>query len=390
MGYFDFDPDAQVVDDLALKWDDPDNVTVAASDQSIALSPATITVTGQVHGLTAANSLALSPATVTVTAQRLPFLFRGVGKLATLIDTFASFASPWDSAIDSNTSVVGGQLVVGSVNGYTDGGATASDDGFQLRQDVWDFTNSQILCEFLPVAGTTDGPYDFYVYDAAGALNHAKFRVTGGNLIASTTGWGSNTTLASATYNPTTHRWLRLTLAGSTLTFATSPDSTTWTTFATDTLSAGDLVQAARVIPVFANNAATNLVVDNVNYPTGPQTVALSPATITVTAQALANIPPNNLALSPATVTVTAQTFGSTYGGASPALSPASITVTAQRLRFPGETDAVTAEPTGAGGKYDVSRATRAQWRKERQEYDDALAFTELLEREDDEIMVMV
>jgi hypothetical protein len=63
------------------------------------------------------------------------------------------------------------------------------------------------------------------------------------------------------------------------------------------------------------------------------QSVALTPATVTVTAQALGRTPGAvTVALTPDSITVTAQTLGRTPGAATRALTPATVTVTAQAL----------------------------------------------------------
>jgi hypothetical protein len=69
---------------------------------------------------------------------------------------------------------------------------------------------------------------------------------------------------------------------------------------------------------------------DNLDWPSAVS-LALTPATVTVTPVALARtVGAVSLASSPATVTVTPVTLGRTLGGVSRALSPPSITVTPQ------------------------------------------------------------
>ncbi len=225
-----------------------------------------------------------SPAAVVVTATvQAPAVtaLSPVGKIENLHDNFVEgFGYPWDNDVANDASVVGGQLVLsGAVGSYVEGDDATDLGGGSASYDVWDLTESSILCEFLPADPSDINLQEFGVFTWGASGSAASFYVAANNLTAETfAAWGSASILNTDPYSPTNHRWLRISLAGSTLTFATSPDGSAWTTFATDTLDAGDLLEAAQVAPYFNNPSASDLVVDNVNSP--PRTAVVVTTTI--------------------------------------------------------------------------------------------------------------
>jgi hypothetical protein len=139
-----------------------------------------------------------------------------------------SFDTPWQWAAKDGASVTGGELVLPCTPSYT---AAYSGSVFDLRE-----SSAQIEIAGIPTpAGNFSQESLWYLRHDAD--NYLAMFVSGGSFVARLRQAGVNTDVALGTHDPVTHRYWRIGLSGSAVTFQTSPDGGTWTTLGTATTS---------------------------------------------------------------------------------------------------------------------------------------------------------
>ena len=135
--------------------------------------------------------------------------------LETLVERFSiADSSVWDYNSPGNISVVAGKLRIKTSSSYY---TLYSKFEYRLRDSF----------AYLEVDPARTGTQDTYVLFTYGT-NRVGFRVSAGGLgmIETVSGTDSVTTIA---YDPVQHRWLRFGMVGTTLTWQTSPDGSSWT-----------------------------------------------------------------------------------------------------------------------------------------------------------------
>jgi hypothetical protein len=148
---------------------------------------------------------------------------------------------------------------------------------------IFDLTGSYILAEFQHVlTGLTDaGTFMLLTLDAS---NTMAFYVYNGDLVAEKQIATAYTTIATTTYNSTTHKWLRIREASGTVYFDYSADGISWTNFtsAANPFAVTGLFVTIQIGTDSANAGTDTAVIDNFNYPkTQTSRTALGKARIT-------------------------------------------------------------------------------------------------------------
>jgi hypothetical protein len=177
-------------------------------------------------------------------------------KIATLTDAFPGSslnASNWYVEPDSSNGNPSGTVTVSGGVLSLAGGAY-SDTGYYTSvnsQHTYDLTSSAAFCKVVPNTGSSD-------YDTGFAVMAANFSdgygigVTGGNCYVQSFVSDNPTTLHTVAYNATSMAWMRVSESGGTITFATSPDSATWTTrYTTTTESVGTWTAASSNVQLY-------------------------------------------------------------------------------------------------------------------------------------------
>lgn len=192
-----------------------------------------------------------------------------MAKVATLVENFQAGGLDPDFATDGTDVVYGGGVVTLGIFTTQNNLKTAA---------AWDLTNSQVhaqvtwpatgggghQCSFRASLGPTATDTNNEVRFFRNGVNSIDFRYT----IA-----GAATTLASITYDPVAHAWLRFRHSGSTVFWETAPDGVTWTTRASTAAITWDLTNVfLRFTGVMFGAETGVVVVDNINV-IGPPTV---------------------------------------------------------------------------------------------------------------------
>lgn len=148
-----------------------------------------------------------------------------MAKLATLTDNFAiANTSKW-SGYGSNPTVTSGQLHMDVTPSYP-----------AIRGDLttYDLTASYSLWELIQAPNPGNGSTELFMrINISGAGNDSlQFRILNNTLSAYRIVSGAGTTVASATYNASDHRWLRIRESSGTVYWDVSSNGTSWTQFA--------------------------------------------------------------------------------------------------------------------------------------------------------------
>lgn len=148
-------------------------------------------------------------------------------KIDTFTDDFATADTTKWVSFPANTTVSSGQLRIVPDTGYSS----------LYSVNTYDLTGSSFKIELVQPPAVGLGTTAVFYYLADAAANDVRFVWEGDNLSARRKIGGTETTILSAAYSSTNHRWLRISESGGVVTFATSPDGSTWTTFTTWTAS---------------------------------------------------------------------------------------------------------------------------------------------------------
>ena len=181
-----------------------------------------------------------------------------MASMSTLIDDFATQdTAKW--TFGSGASVTGEQLVMQCLSSYS---------SEVLSVDFYDLTGSYALMEVVspqsPGTGTTS-TYFFCREDPD--INAVRWIIAGATLLAEHRVAGTNTTIFSAAFDATTHRWLRFREDAGTIYWDTSPDGVVWTNRATwvSTITLTALKAALGSGYYGAESSPAPAVVDNFN-----------------------------------------------------------------------------------------------------------------------------
>ena len=196
-----------------------DGGTATGNDARLVVGTASITTGGtgtitRTSTLSAASQGGTIWVQQTVTAPVYP-------KVNTFTDAFATADSgKW--TIGAAASVANNQLVLTPNTGYT---------GNLYSVNSYDLTGSSCTIELVqpPNVGNGQTQAMFRLMET-GVSNEIGFLWQNGNLI-SRRGVDGVTTVNTAVYSATNHRWLRISEAAGVVTWATSPDGSNWTTF---------------------------------------------------------------------------------------------------------------------------------------------------------------
>ena len=144
-------------------------------------------------------------------------------KIETLTDDFATQDTAKWNFTSAAATVTGGRLAI----------STGSDDNAGTVTQ-YDLTSSAVFVELDP----GNGGYVYFELDATSdSSDNLNFLLQSGLLYLQRVVGGSTTVLATPTYDPVAHRWLRFSESGGTVTWSTSPDGSTWTSRGTWTPS---------------------------------------------------------------------------------------------------------------------------------------------------------
>jgi chitosanase len=144
------------------------------------------------------------------------------------------FSTPWRIAVKDGAEVTGGELVLPCIPTYT---SAYTGSTFDLRDSF-----SQIEISGIP---TPEGEFSqeslwFLRHDAD---NYLCMFVSGGSFVGRRRQGGANTDTDLGVHDPAAHRFWRIEVSGTTVSYRTSPNGLTWTTLgtATTTLTATQL-----------------------------------------------------------------------------------------------------------------------------------------------------
>lgn len=203
-----------------------------------------------------------------------------MAKIVTFTDDFAtSDTGKW--TFQAGVGAVDGQLVVPATTSFVGAYSAAT----------WDLTSSSCTLEIVQAPRTgTAGTY--FVLEAS-AGNDVRFIIETGTISARYKVANVETVQASAAFDLVAHRWWRISESAGTITWSTSRDGLTWTTFTTWAM-AGAWSAAAVQVQISAGQdggvTTPDLAADNLNLPpdTSRATTTLTGTTGTVVSTAAA------------------------------------------------------------------------------------------------------
>lgn len=190
--------------------------------------------------------------------------------------TFSQLVEDWSTGIDAAKWEVGGGPTVSG--GMLSIPANTSYADYVKTWAEYDLANSSIYAEVVPSTGPGTREIYMVLSSAAGdeltighngTMLYCDYRVGSG---------GARTTLGTATYSPTTHRWWRTRHNGTQVIFDTSPDRVTWTQLGawTPTIAVGQLKVMFGAGQYGGDGTSTaQAMIDNINFAT------FSPTSIT-------------------------------------------------------------------------------------------------------------
>lgn len=157
-----------------------------------------------------------------------------MAKLGTLTSNF------WGTSLDSNWTpfTAGGATLGYSAAGVTvtyPASSTSSTDGDIATITTYDFSASYALLLVTAVPSNAATSTDAEMRVFTDANNWFRFVKEGSSLICQRRKAGTNGTIATLTYNATTHKWWKLTEASGVVTWWTSSDGLSWTSRGTYT-----------------------------------------------------------------------------------------------------------------------------------------------------------
>ena len=180
----------------------------------------------------------------------------------TFTDSFSAVdAGKWFYA--ANASVSGGQLSMSVSTAY---------EGL-YAVNSWDLTGSAFYAELVQRPNQGNGSTGVFIGCEDGDGDRLIFGVEGTDIFAQHRVGGSTTTDAFTAYSSTTHRWVRIAESGGTVTYATSSDGSSWSTFATWSHSG---ITITAIFPIIFTGywgtepSPGTAIVDNFNIPPVP------------------------------------------------------------------------------------------------------------------------
>lgn len=213
--------------------------------------------------------------------------------LSTLVDPFDGATvdlTRWPST--SNTTVSAGQAHIATNTSYS--------GGMNTYPSFYTLTGGSVFAEVVSFSTASGSEAALGLFNSADTNCFVEF-IWSGNLIADyKKADGSRVQVASASYNPATHRWWKIRESGGNVIWETSADGLTWAQFASlswaTTGWTADRLDSMQV-KFFAGSfggltGLADLVLDNVNVvPSGPPppppqlpVLAVSPANLSFTA----------------------------------------------------------------------------------------------------------
>lgn len=156
---------------------------------------------------------------ITVTIHSFDFTADTAHTLAAASDFFGGFDDPYEWAYKDGADITGGELVLPTTPSYT-----AAYSG-----SILDLRNSSTQVEISETPNVGNGSTEAAWYLRYDPDNFIAFIISGGGLLGRLRQGGVNTTQSFGTHNATTHRYWRVSLSGTTVTFETSSDGSSWT-----------------------------------------------------------------------------------------------------------------------------------------------------------------
>lgn len=205
----------------------------------------------------------------TATSSDSPSRVSGKPIMAALADNFddnSMDANKWTETESGITiTETGGRMQFDVPN-------SGSTSGFLESTYSYNLTNSYAHLEIVAIGAMAATTYnnDFTVYGTASNAYYS-FQIINGTITAYDYD-GNN--LWSATWSSTTHRWLRFSHSGSTVSYDTSPDGRTWTSRATESTSGIDITSVKAYIQILMGSAIgiRQSIFDNFNITPHPLT----------------------------------------------------------------------------------------------------------------------
>jgi hypothetical protein len=229
-------------------------------------------------GATGTRSISYTGAVMDAAVTTLAFKPGSNPSFASITEGFAATdAAKW--TYDAGVTVSGGRLNVPCTSSYS---AAYSRGNFDL-------TGSAIFVELVSIPSAGSGSTEaIFAVDSRDALNGVRFIIgDNGTLAAAYKVGGVQVTALSAAYSAVNHRWLRFSESGGVITWATSPDGTTWTTWTTWTRTIQVTSWMIRLQSGYwgTETSPTPTIYDNVNV--APTPTVLPPARPAVLCQAV-------------------------------------------------------------------------------------------------------
>lgn len=202
------------------------------------------------------------PRTFAGTPDAGAYEFDGSIITTNLSDPFTAF-DPAKWTLQPGAEVTAGRLSVPCTTAYQ--GATSVP-----QQNL---TNKSVLVELVQIPAIGTGTTETFFSVGPSGTHNVRFIIGNGQIQAARVVAGTVTTQATATYNTTNHRWLRISESGGTITWWTSANGTTWTSFTTWALGGAFSVTACELV-LFAGYWGTETspgpaLFDNLNQPPG-------------------------------------------------------------------------------------------------------------------------
>lgn len=150
--------------------------------------------------------------------------------------SFSTFTDPM-TASTQNTGLWTGNFgtLSWSPNGFTISNPAAY-TGYGGMDSIaaYDLTGTSVYCSMAGAGNQALASLEVTPYKLIkDATNNVFWYINTNTLYAFKTVAGTQTQITAAAYNATNHKWFRVSESGGTLTWATSPDGITWTTFGT-------------------------------------------------------------------------------------------------------------------------------------------------------------